>query len=797
MAAVFTLLAWAANPFTAHAQLPDYLPTEGLVGWWPFNGNANDESGNGNDGVVTGATLTTDRFGSVNSAYNFNGTSDFISIPDNNSLDLTNQYTLTAWIRIPDYTVSPAQPNNMGNNDGTRTILGKPRTSGWATGYNLSTSPTGLSTQILSGAANMNCCANTGVLANQVPLLDTWYNLIATYDGLLLKIYVNSVLDNTTQGIYSLDNSSEPLYFGKEFTLVGNNWYRWFKGQIDDIAIYNRALTPEEVTALYTGQPVVAPCADPAACNFGQEGECVFAQPNLDCAGNCLNDCNNNGVCDENEVLGCTYAFACNYNPAATTDDGTCTVAQPNYDCAGNCLLDLNNNGLCDLEEVAGCTNSDAINYNAEATLDDGSCMVTCKGDFDNDGQITINDLLGFLASFGNQCAGAGCMDPAGCNYDPNATFDLDYCEYPAEFFNCEGSPINDADGDGVADELEVAGCTNNEACNFDPLATDDNGNCQFAAEFLNCDGSPINDADGDGVADELEVAGCTNNEACNFDPLATDDNGNCQFAAEFLNCDGSPINDADGDGIPDELEVAGCTDPEAGNYNPEATDDNGSCTFGLTGSTHTCGAENIHNPDLVYGSVTDIDGNTYRTIVIGEQEWMAENLNVSHYANGDPIPQLPGNQTWESVDTGAWCYYNNNASFECPYGKLYTWYVIIDARKVCPTNWHVPTDAEWQTVRSVLGGISSGNKMKSVGTQYWQSASGSVTNESGFSGLPGGRRSDNGFTGLETSGRWWGDSGDTEDWSTYRLSSSDNSLGNFVYDPTDPTCVSIRCIKD
>jgi hypothetical protein len=94
-AALFTLLAWALNPHTTQAQLPDYLPTEGLVGWWPFNGNANDESGNGTDGVVTGATLTTDRFGSVNSAYNFNGTSDFISIPDNNSLDLTNQYTLT------------------------------------------------------------------------------------------------------------------------------------------------------------------------------------------------------------------------------------------------------------------------------------------------------------------------------------------------------------------------------------------------------------------------------------------------------------------------------------------------------------------------------------------------------------------------------------------------------------------------------------------------------------------------------------------------------------------------------
>lgn len=178
---------------------------------------------------------------------------------------------------------------------------------------------------------------------------------------------------------------------------------------------------------------------------------------------------------------GCTYNFACNYNPDAVIDNGSCTFPAPNYDCAGNCLLDLNNNGLCDLEEVAGCTNIDAINYNAEATLDDGSCITTCKGDFNNDGEITSSDLLSFLAAFGNQCAGAGCMDPAGCNYDPNATFDLGYCEYPAEFFNCDGTCANDADGDGICDELEVPGCTDPEAGNYNPEATDDDGSCASA----------------------------------------------------------------------------------------------------------------------------------------------------------------------------------------------------------------------------------------------------------------------------------------------------------------------------
>jgi uncharacterized protein (TIGR02145 family) len=178
---------------------------------------------------------------------------------------------------------------------------------------------------------------------------------------------------------------------------------------------------------------------------------------------------------------GCTYAVACNYNAEATVDDGSCVFAETHYDCEGNCLLDLNNNGLCDLDETAGCTNADAINYHAEATLDDGSCMVTCKGDFNNDGVITTNDLLSFLAIFSNECEGGGCTDPNGCNYNPGATFNLDFCEYPAEFYDCEGNCLNDSDGDGICDELEVSGCTDPDAPNFNPDATDDDGSCESA----------------------------------------------------------------------------------------------------------------------------------------------------------------------------------------------------------------------------------------------------------------------------------------------------------------------------
>lgn len=239
----------------------------------------------------------------------------------------------------------------------------------------------------------------------------------------------------------------------------------------------------------------VVSCADPAACNFEQEGDCEYPAANLDCDGSCLNDFNNNGICDEDEVSGCEYPSACNYNPAANVGDGSCLFPESNFDCQGNCLLDINNNGLCDLDEVVGCTVADAINYNPNATLDDGTCMVTCKGDFNNDGEITLPDLLGFLASFGSVCSGGGCMNPNGCNYDPEATFDLNYCTYPAEFYDCDNICLNDADGDGVCDELEVLGCTDPEANNYDPEATNDDGSCEapseYPAETVFCDGTP------------------------------------------------------------------------------------------------------------------------------------------------------------------------------------------------------------------------------------------------------------------------------------------------------------------
>jgi hypothetical protein len=136
-----------------------------------------------------------------------------------------------------------------------------------------------------------------------------------------------------------------------------------------------------------------------------------------------------------------------------------------------------------------------------------------------------------------------GCTDIAACNFDELATDDDGSCTYPEEdYLDCDGNCLNDVDGDGVCDELEVAGCTDMAACNYDEFATDDDGSCTYPEEdYLDCDGNCLNDADGDGVCDELEVAGCTNMDACNYDELATDDDGSCVLVGD--SCDDGDEN--------------------------------------------------------------------------------------------------------------------------------------------------------------------------------------------------------------------------------------------------------------
>jgi len=113
----------------------------------------------------------------------------------------------------------------------------------------------------------------------------------------------------------------------------------------------------------------------------------------------------------------------------------------------------------------------------------------------------------------------------------------------------------------------------------------------------------------------------------------------------------------------------------------------------------------------------------TYASIELGNgQEWMAENLRTNIYANGDPIPNVTDNAQWNVLNTGAWAHFNNDSQYENPFGKLYNWYAVADLRNICPTGWHVPTEAEWTVLTDYLGGscVAGGNSIQvMLGTTY------------------------------------------------------------------------------
>lgn len=192
---------------------------------------------------------------------------------------------------------------------------------------------------------------------------------------------------------------------------------------------------------------------------------------------------------------------------------------------------------------------------------------------------------------------------------------------------------------------------------------------------------------------------------------------------------------------------------------------------------------------------VTDKDGNVYKTVTIGTQEWTSENLNVEHYRNGDLIPQVQNKNEWLNLTTGAWCYYNNDSANGKTYGKLYNWFAVNDSRGLAPEGWHIPSDTEWTILTDFLGG-AVGGKLKA--TTLWQSPNTEATNESGFTGLPGGGRGSNGrFDFIGKFCFFWSASEDVNGtkWNRnlrYNRSDVGRDGGNYEKDG-----LSVRCVRD
>jgi len=419
-----------------------------------------------------------------------------------------------------------------------------------------------------------------------------------------------------------------------------------------------------------------AGCTDPAACNFDgtasvDDGTCVYSgdscaelgcttvatlDANCDCIVEEFLDTDDDGICDGDEVPGCTDPDAENFDANATDSNpflceylGCTDPEAPNFDPQANV-----DDGTC-IPPVYGCTDSLASNHNPLANVDDGSCtyvygcMDPAAFNFDpaavlDDGSCDYGDI-------------AGCTDPAACNFDGAANWDDGSCEYPETGYDCGGGCLTDSDGDGICDAFEIAGCTDPSADNHDPSATDDDGSCDYGNDDIfgctdpfadNYDSSATvddgtcdygnNDIYGctDPAADNYDPAanlddgscdygnndlwGCTYSDACNFDPFADMDDGTCFFPAPGYDCDGNCIGDSDGDEVPDCLD--GCpNDPnklepgECGCGLPDA-DANGNgtvdCleTFGCTdpGACNFEAAATADNGSCIYPSASYLD---------------------------------------------------------------------------------------------------------------------------------------------------------------------------------------------
>jgi hypothetical protein len=221
---------------TAQTVIPSYVPTNGLVGWWPFNGNANDLSGNNNNGTVNGATLTADRYGNANKAYNFNGINNYIEAPSNTGLQLSAAYSIGLWFKS----------NIFNAGQYGYTLISKIQSSGWYGGY-----------ETMIGETNSIGGVNhTGNINGNFQLpysglsSGNWYSVIVTFNGTQLKLYVNGNIVNTVNQSGTLQTGNDPLRFGRRGG--GGIYDQWFNGVIDDIGIWNRALTECEVKKLYT-----------------------------------------------------------------------------------------------------------------------------------------------------------------------------------------------------------------------------------------------------------------------------------------------------------------------------------------------------------------------------------------------------------------------------------------------------------------------------------------------------------------------------------------------------------------
>lgn len=189
---------------------------------------------------------------------------------------------------------------------------------------------------------------------------------------------------------------------------------------------------------------------------------------------------------------------------------------------------------------------------------------------------------------------------------------------------------------------------------------------------------------------------------------------------------------------------------------------------------------------------VTDVEGNAYKTVILGKQEWMMDNLKVTKYRNGNPIPHIQDSTVWNAWNNGAYVFYKNDTK----HGVLYNWMAVMDQRGICPTGWHVPVSSEWDSLAKFLGGEEvAGGKMKA--RLHWETPNAAATNESSFHALPKGMYGVNGsFNNIGKNAYWWSAS-ENDKVSAWGREIGFNESGLYAGHGDKHDGLSVRCLKD
>jgi len=802
---------------------------EGLVAYYPFNGNANDESGNGNDGTVNGATPATDRFGNTNSAYEFDGIDDYILIDDSPSQTLSEELSISAFINLEDinnYKVIVAKFHHQTNNRE----------------YQFSVSSEGQLRFYWS--ANGDPEQQAFYFGNSILQIDSWYHVVIVFSNGNLKFYINNQLDfEVTSSINSIFDSDSKLSIGSDYH---QNLY-YFNGLLDDIRIYNRALSEIEIQELYNWSPLIADfTANSLQVNLGA----TVSFTDLS-AGDPISwqwDFENDGIVDsEEQNPEWIYTEPGTYSVSLTVSDGINTeteikddyiiVENTTWQC-GDPYTDLRDEQSYNTVQIGDqCWMAENLNYETSNSWcynnDPENCIVYGKL-YDWNAAMGACPAGWHLPSDDEFCTMTTVIDPT-VNCNSTGYIGTDAGGKMKTTGTLQG-------GDGLWNEPNT-GATNESGFSGLPAGGYGNGsfgNLSYGAAFW-C--SSVNGSTRwrwEMVYEEARVnrnnyynpvygysVRCLKDETIN-QPPDPPSSPNPEDGAEnqSIEIDLSwTCSDPEGDPLTYDIyfgteatpplvstgQTETTYDPGTLEINTEyfwkivAHDDHSNTTEGAVWNfiTETEG----HQPCPGIPTVT-YEGQVYNTILIGGQCWLKENLNVGTMINGSQ------NMSPDGI-IEKYCYDNNPANCD-EYGGLYQWdemmqYVTTQGvQGICPAGWYIPTNDEWKILEGAVDsqypvgdpiwnspgwrGYDAGLNLKS--TNGWYSRD-NGTDLYGFTTLPGGyRRADGNFSSL-TNVTIFLTSSEANASSAWRRGMDYNHDGVDLDFSNKSYGFSVRCLKD